>query len=230
MLAEEVAPDGTNDEGVFQINEGTNITISATHSNSSNVMQVDLLGQLGDGSSVGKLSWLEKESLSNGVKGKLSPTDPFFELVPASTDNKSEFYQNKNIQEIFRTSSVGIATANDALTIHFTKAEIVEQLQTLKSIKFEDIEAEKANKPEPDKWKIAYDFHSKQPKLIQKKEAQDWRLKWAVDDISAVPEPVSKVTEVKYRPFDNRWSFYSGKTRGFICRPRGGRHGEPTQS
>jgi len=30
-----------------------------------------------------------------------------------------------------------------------------------------------------------------------------------------------RFTKISYRPFDDRWTFYTGKSKGFHCMPRG---------
>ena len=51
-------------------------------------------------------------------------------------------------------------------------------------------------------------------------DAQDWKVSLAQDDLAKSELNDSSVTSVQYRPFDIRYTYYTGTSRGFICRPR----------
>ena len=52
------------------------------------------------------------------------------------------------------------------------------------------------------------------------RDVQDWKVRWAQADVRSHPDTNRYVTPVLYRPFDRRWTYYTGQSRGFICRPR----------
>ena len=52
------------------------------------------------------------------------------------------------------------------------------------------------------------------------KDAEDWKVGWAQEDLSQAGVDEKLVAPVLYRPFDKRSTYYTGKSRGFICRPR----------
>ena len=49
------------------------------------------------------------------------------------------------------------------------------------------------------------------------KDAQDWQVQLAQEDVRRHD---GRIRPVLYRPFDRRFTYYTGKSRGFICRPR----------
>lgn len=53
-----------------------------------------------------------------------------------------------------------------------------------------------------------------------RKDSQDWKVHLAQEDVLATGPEQVRVTPILYRPFDVRFSYYTGKSRGFICRPR----------
>ena len=48
-------------------------------------------------------------------------------------------------------------------------------------------------------------------------DGRDWAISWAQEDIQADRGQIAQVT---YHPFDQRFTYYSGKTKGFMAYPR----------
>lgn len=51
-------------------------------------------------------------------------------------------------------------------------------------------------------------------------DARDWKIDWAQKDLVSNALNDQLIRPIYCRPFDKRYTFYSGKTRGFICYPR----------
>ena len=49
------------------------------------------------------------------------------------------------------------------------------------------------------------------------KDARDWKVRLAQEDVQSGN---GHICPVLYRPFDRRFTYYTGKSRGFICMPR----------
>ena len=49
------------------------------------------------------------------------------------------------------------------------------------------------------------------------KDARDWKVELAQEDVL---EGDGQICPILYRPFDRRFTYYTGKSRGFICMPR----------
>lgn len=216
----ETASDGTRDEGVFQISEGTSIMIGAAIDSNSSILQHDLVGILGTGSDEGKLAWLERATIAEGIVTPIAIDPPIFQLIPSSGQNKKEFYSGASIREVMPVNSVGFATANDDLTIHFTRQKLASILDELVSLDLAGIERERTEKLLPHEWRVQYDVGEAALRLRNKPEARDWRLEWAIEDLKQFPVDGRPITQVLYRPFDVRWTLYTGHTKGFICMPR----------
>ena len=52
------------------------------------------------------------------------------------------------------------------------------------------------------------------------KDAQDWKVTMAQKDLLDSGLKQEKIVPILYRPFDMRHTYYTGRSRGFICRPR----------
>jgi len=51
-------------------------------------------------------------------------------------------------------------------------------------------------------------------------DTQDWRIDFARKDLANCNFSEEKITKITYRPFDYRYTYYSGKSGGFHSRPR----------
>lgn len=203
----ERAPDGGEDKNVFDIQQGVAILFLVrreAHSprplagegqgERAKVFHAELYG-----SREGKYDWLEQTSF--GVAGwqEVAPRLPLLLFKPQDETLLNEYEQSWKISDIFPVNSVGIVTARDALTIHFTRDEAWRTVQDFAALPEED-------------GRRKYDLG---------KDAQDWKVKWAQADLKASGPTEGKLTPILYRPFDVRWTYYSGKASGFHCRPRG---------
>ena len=99
------------------------------------------------------------------------------------------------LTDIFPVNSVGIVTARDKLAIQWTA---------------EDMEH------------VAADFAAREAEDARAfyglgKDARDWKVLLAQEDVL---EGDGHICPVLYRPFDRRFTYYTGNSRGFICMPR----------
>ena len=222
----EVAPDGTRDEGVFAIEEGTNITIAGRRGTDFDIRQTDLLGKLDDGlGHSGKLAWLDRQGL-NGVSSPLLLSPPFFRLTPMvgplDAGNKllTEFYAAPSLQDICAVNNAGIVTANDELCVHFTPEEMESAADQFLKTDLQPLLIERNKRGGPKKWKLEVSANPVRVALKNKNEPRDWQAKYAQDDLRSLNSIKERIRQVAYRPFDVRSTLYTGKTRGFLCMPR----------
>lgn len=101
--------------------------------------------------------------------------------------------------DILPVNSVGIVTARDSLTIQFSSSLVKATVERLASLPVEDAREE---------FKLGAD-------------ARDWRVEWAQADLKNSGLSEQLVVPISYRPFDTRYTYYTGKTKGFHCMPRG---------
>jgi predicted helicase len=202
----EQSPDGSKDENVFDIQQGVAISIFVKRQNnkkhSANIYHSDLYG-LRDY----KYSWLNFNTIDKTQWNKLKPQAPFYLFVPQNTDLLAEYEQGWKATDIFPVNSVGIVTARDELTIRWSEEEI---------------------------WKSITDFANLPPETARLKyhlgqDTRDWKVELAQKDLRSHPYVATKesspfrefLAPILYRPFDIRYTYYTGKSRGFHCMPRG---------
>lgn len=222
----EVAPDGTRDEGVFAIEEGTSIAIAAKIEANSRIKQIDLLGKLGDGErDGGKLDWLDHNGLSN-VEHDLHPLPPIFQLTPMSTTKdganpvQAEFYLHSGLPAIHTVNSAGIVTSNDDLCIHFSQSELEGAVEQLLDVDLAPLLMERDERGGASKWKLEVSANPVAVSLRKKKESRDWQAEYAFNDLKSLRKWREHVEPIAYRPFDRRFTLYSGNSKGFQCMPR----------
>ena len=190
----EVTPEGKPDRNVFDIQQGVAIIIGVKKKDGgkelAEVMQGDLWGERND-----KYDWLVESDLSK-FNRVLHPQGPWFIFEPYDNVKANLYNQWFSVTEFFRVGGTGVVTKRDKLTIHITKEGVVGAVTDMSTLSEEMVR---------NKYKIP-------------KDVRDWRYPWALDDLK---ENASNyiVAPISYRPFDNRFIYYSGRSRGFVGWP-----------
>jgi predicted helicase len=198
----ETCPDGSKDENVFDIQQGVAISIFVTgpgKKGPAKVHYADLWGlRETNNEKGGKYGWLLNHDIINTKWKKLSPKTPFYLFVPRDTGLLSEFEKGRKISDIFETHSVGIATARDNLTIAWDAEEMWDRVREFARLGEEPARRE----------------------YLLGNDVRDWKVALAQEDVRSSGPDKAKVQRILYRPFDERYTYYTGHTRGFICMPR----------
>ena len=197
----EQSPDGTKDENIFDIQQGVAIGLfvkrEGTPAGPARVYHADLYGERESPTS-GKYAWLTTNDVRTTTWVELNPASPRYLFIPRDEALAEEYEKGWSIPRVFPVNSAGIVTARDRLTIQWTRE------QAMKVVKdFAGLPAETAR-----------------TKYNLGKDAQDWTVNLAQDDLKNSGLKDSLVAPVLYRPFDTRYTYYTGNARGFICRPR----------
>jgi len=188
----ETALDGSKDENVFDIMQGVSINIFVKTSKSEKPAQVFHFDSYGRREDKYKKLW--DSSLESVKWKKLKPVEPYFFFVPKDFGAMAEYKKGVKINEIFGISNSGIQTQKDKVAIQFTKKNIEKIIFDFEKISEEDFRL----------------------KYCIEKDNNDWSYKNAKDDVLS---DMSKITTISYRPFDLRFTKYSGK-KGFMGRAR----------
>ncbi|WP_228039268.1 type ISP restriction/modification enzyme [Dolichospermum sp. LEGE 00240] len=202
----EVCPDGSPDKNVFDIQQGVAISIFIKYENSqqklASVYHADLWGmrEVYENKELvgGKYHWLAENDISSTEWTTLKPEFEFYLFQPQNINLKSEYENAPKITDILLINSLGVATARDNLTIQFTHNKLWETIN-----KFIDLLPEDA--------RSYFDLD---------KDARDWSINLAQKDIKNSGLSKSQVFPIMYRPFDQRFTYYTGNSRGFHCMPR----------
>lgn len=241
----EATPDGSKDENVFDIMQGVSINIFVKNRNSSltqslndcggsarsfmpdklpsphlakhsnltqdtrisrsqhsedsnekpqklaQIHHYDLYGKRSD-----KTNFLYENTLDSIGWATLEPKEPFYLFIPQNEDLRAEYDKGLSVKDIFRVSNTGVVTKRDNLCIQKTKEKMWEAMQDILNLEKNE-------------------FYTKY-KLPQ--DVRDWRYEWAKEDVLN-NNSKDKIQKIAYRPFDIRYMFYSGKSRGFVGWP-----------
>ncbi|MCL1893361.1 MAG: N-6 DNA methylase [Holophagaceae bacterium] len=191
----ETAPDGTKDENVFEIQQGVSINIFVKTGKKkkgalAEIYHFDLFGLRQV-----KYDYLLKTALSDMPFTKLQPTAPEYFFVPKDYRGKKKYESGFLVTELFITNSMGITTARDEFTIHSSPEAVADLIKDFFSITDEEAR---------EKYALGSDV-------------REWSIAGARVDLQASKH---NIVPIAYRPFDTRYTNYSGVTRGFHCRPR----------
>lgn len=196
----ETTPDGGKDENVFDIQQGVAIGLFVRKRRTkrdpdamARVFRGDLYGLRKD-----KYAMLDASDVRNTEWTQLEPTAPNYYFVWEDAETRNEYETLWKITDVMPVNSVGIATARDKLSIHFTADDIWTTVQ-----EFSKLPAEEARE-----------------KYHLRRDARDWKVHLAQEDLLSSGPNRERVTPVLYRPFDTRYTYYTGRSRGFHCMPR----------
>lgn len=194
----ETAPDGSIDQNVFDIMQGVsiNIFIKTGKKKASELGQVfhyDLYGKRED-----KYSFLTENGLNTVNFIQIDNKAPNYFMVKKDFDAEKKYLKGFSISELFTTNSVGIVTARDSFTIHETKDQLEKTID-----KFLSLDDESAR----NHFKLG-------------KDVRDWKVNYARNDLSQHYPDKGSMVKIAYRIFDDRWTFYTGRSKGFHCYPR----------
>jgi predicted helicase len=202
----EVAADGTPDDNVFDIQQGVAISMFVRRgagSKAATVWHADLRGarelfDVANGKLVGgKYHWLASHDVESTEWTRLSPQKPRLLFVPQDAAGAKEYEEGWLLTDLMPDRTVGIVTARDGLTIHFTPDEVLETVREFARLDPADAASR-----------------------FGVKDGGEWKVTSAQSDLNSQPISQDRVVPVLYRPFDVRYTYYTGKSHGFIIRPQ----------
>ncbi len=192
----ETALDGSKDENVFDIMQGVSINIFVKSGKKSK----NQLGKVFQSEIYGKRDFkydsLNSNSLISLKWNELDANSPNFFFIHKDFAERKNYEKGFKVDDLFILSNAGLATEFDELAIKNSKEEAEELLNDLQN-------------------KTAIEILSKyqlNPKKIGKVEN-------AVKDITK-NKPI--ISSIDYRPFDFKFTIYTGISNGIMGRPRDG--------
>lgn len=190
----ETAPDGSADVNVFDIEQGVSInffikTGKKKPNELGKVYHYDLYGKREL-----KYDFLTENSLKSTPYNEVELTAPEYFLMPKDFEDKNEYDKGFQLTELFIESSLGVLSKNDSVTIEFEKSSLNRIIENFRNL--EESELRKI-----------YNLKS---------DSRDWILSKAKEDLT---ENFSDINfkMITYRPFDNRWTYFTGKPKGFFA-------------
>ena len=192
----EVTPDGGRDQNLFDIRQGVAIALfvkEVDKGGPATVRHADLWG-----TREAKHGCLAEQDVTTTKWETIEPASPTYLFKPWNRDLDEEYGQWPKITEVMPVNSVGIVTARDRLAIRWTKEEILSVVKDFAALL-------------PEAARIQYSLGP---------DARDWKVEMAQADLNSPGIRDELATPVHYRPFDTRYTYYTGNSRGFICMPR----------
>lgn len=199
------AADGSADQNVFDIQQGVAIGIFVKtddndHGEEAVVRYSDLRGPRstpGLKNPRGKYEWLESHSVEKTKWKELEPTAPGFLFVPRDKKIGAEYNAGIALNDLFEASGVGMVGGRDHFNFSFTREEMEQRV---------------------------YDFVSMEDEEAREffelgKDSTAWSVKKARHDIERHGDVKERIVPILYRPFDYRYTYYTGKSNGFLARP-----------
>jgi len=188
----EIAPTGGKDENVFDIQQGVSINIFVKHPEKQNETIVKYCDLWGLREN--KFATLLDENFGETKWQVLSPKEPNWFFVARDTDVEQEYNQFLGVSDIFPIKNSGIETQKDNVAIQFSNEELEAIVKDIINLSEETFKQ---------KYQIS--------------DSRDWKFNLAREDVKTHQKATTKI---QYRPFDYRYTLFTGKSKGFIAYPR----------
>ena len=185
-------PDGSKDENVFDITIPVTITIfikKQEKHNNTIIKYAELYGTRED-----KFNFLNSHSLDNIEWEEVKPQAPNYMFKPTNGE-EPEYLDYVSLTDIFTEKAVGLMTGNDAITMKFSKNEVVSFINEF--VKLSDEEGNKKYNT----------------------DNGDWQFEKAKKDIVNTHIDINNIVKVLYRPYDFRYTYFTGNSTGIHNRP-----------
>lgn len=189
----ERAPDGSKDENVFDIEQGVAISLFVKRSGlEPGIWRGDLWG-----TRLEKYRAAADGTLQSINFARIEPASPHYLIVKQDAVVRGIYERGKSIKEIFVEGGTGIITKRDALTIQHSAQKM---------------------------WSIVREFVARAPEDARTQfelpaDVRDWKVADAQADILRDGPDEKRIKRILYRPFDDRFTYYTGRARGFLGWP-----------
>lgn len=192
----ERAPDGKYDENVFDILPGVALIVATKDANSKKALASVRVGDIwGTRSQKGEFLWT---SSPEDMSREWNPAAPHYFLSERDHRDQARYDQGFSLRDLFIVSSAGTLSARDGLSVDFSKSDLWQRMADLASSDVEN-------------FRTHYGVGA---------DSQSWSLSSAQLDVQASLS-ADHVHEIEYRPFDRRWTYYTGKQGGLYFFPAG---------
>lgn len=194
----EKCPDGSPDKNVFDIEQGVCINFFVKNGQKdpnelAKVYHFDLFGLRND-----KYDYLNSNNAYSVNYSEITPKSPSYLFLPFNDELFSDYAQGFSVNELFMKSSNGIVTGRDSFCIQNSHEGIKNLISNFVSLPVNDA-------------RQIYDLGN---------DSSEWKVSFAQADIIESGIDEKKIVKINYRPFENHYTYFTGKSKGFLCRPR----------
>jgi predicted helicase len=193
----EVCSDGSPDQNVFDIMAGVSINIFVKTGKKKKTELGQVFHYNLQGKRELKYNCLNNSSIKSLNWDKIIVNEPNYFFVKKNFQLSGIYNTGFKLDNFFKLNTVGVSTFNDNLTVKFSKEELVNNINIIKSNS---------------------NLEYLRNELKIKEDSRDWKLENAKNDIEN--QNLDKIGLVYYRPYDWRYTLHTTKSKGFIAYPR----------
>jgi len=195
MRQQDVADDGSDDDNVFDITQGVAITLLVKRPSAEpmEVRSAHLTGRR-----QAKYDFLSSHSSASTEWQADSAEAPHFFFARSALGQCDDYLSWPSVTEIFGLYSSGIQTKRDRLCVQFSRDDMRETIRAFRSLM-------------PEEARVRFRLPA---------DGRDWTVVAAQADIAEHGSSDDYITPLLYRPFDFRYTYWTGRTKGFLAYPR----------
>jgi predicted helicase len=145
-----------------------------------------------------KYNWLHQHSLADTPWQTLQPALPLLLLAPRNEHATLEYERGWKVTDILPVHGTGIVTKCDELNIHFTSNDCWEVVTWFKASNEAD---------------------ARRRFRLPAEHVRDWSFARAMQDVVDSGPSKERIFPISYRPFDVRYTYYTGRSRGVMGWP-----------
>jgi len=187
-LKKEKCPDGSKDENVFDIRQGTAIALFIKKKAKNNKKDREIFHSEIWGLRKEKYDWLTNNDITTTKWQEIAPKSEFHLFVPRDEKLLELYEKSPKITDIFPVNSVGIVTARDKFVIDTDEKALKRRIRMFCDEKIPD---ELIGEP----YKL--------------KDKTNWNLRTAREKVRNDKDWENSFAQILYRPFDIQWIFYN---------------------
>lgn len=182
------------DENVFDIEQGVAISFFIKRKGvKKKVFYTDFWGSRSE-----KYLMCLEANFKNIQWTELTPKSPDYYFIPKDEKHKSTYETFYSVTDIFKLYSLPLMTGRDKITLHHSISDLKDVLK----IFLEKEENEIRNI------------------LSTGNDSRDWKVSNCKSDIKSTNADNTYIKEITYRPFDSRFTYLTGKSKGFHASPQ----------
>src|SRR5690606_22370198 len=189
----EISPDGSKDQNVFDIMQGVSINIFIKTGRKKKgqlgvIKHFDLYGRRDS-----KYEFLNSNNLKSIKWEKLNYSSPNYFFTVKNFDEIESYEKGFKLESLYISNACGMVTARDSLLIRFTKTDVKKLISDFQNL-------------DEQEFRSFYNLN---------KDSRDWTYLGAKTDINN-----ATIKTVDYRPFDKRFLPYSPSSKATLSYPR----------
>jgi len=154
------------------------------------VYHYDLYGKRDD-----KYKFLDDKSVNTIEWNELEYKEPYYFFAPKDFEANDTYKKMISLKSLYTYFGSALNSERNDICVNFSKSNSEKVISDFKNLDYESLE---------EKYKT--------------RDSRDWKLDYAINDIKINYDKGSH-RKLSYKPFDTRWIFYTGKSRGFIGTP-----------